>query len=111
MSRAARWPANLGIVVLNTVIVRILFPASAIGFAEYASSHQLGILNQLDLNPVFEIVVAVLVLDAAIYFQHAMSIGLTTLTDTTQMTRLPVAVSIPQVLEKSKETGIWNIAY
>lgn len=71
-SRMDRWPSNLGIVVLNTLVVRILFPAAAVGVAEYANRNQLGILNLTDLDAALEIVVAVLVLDAAIYFQHVM---------------------------------------
>ncbi|HNS55034.1 MAG TPA: hypothetical protein PKH25_09690, partial [Syntrophales bacterium] len=32
-SKAARWFANLGIVTLDTLIVRILFPVLPVGFA------------------------------------------------------------------------------
>src|SRR5690606_5809784 len=31
LGRAVRWASNLGIVVLNTLIVRLLFPAAAVG--------------------------------------------------------------------------------
>ena len=71
-SRAARWPSNIGIVVLNTLILRIIFPTAAVGVAEYASANQLGVFNQFDFGVSFEIIIAVLVLDAAIYFQHVM---------------------------------------
>jgi sterol desaturase/sphingolipid hydroxylase (fatty acid hydroxylase superfamily) len=71
-SRAARWPSNIGIVVLNTLILRIIFPTAAAGVAEYASANQLGVLNQIDFGVTLEIIIAVLVLDAAIYFQHVM---------------------------------------
>ena len=36
LSRAVRWPANIGIVAINTVLVRILFPAAAVGAASRA---------------------------------------------------------------------------
>jgi sterol desaturase/sphingolipid hydroxylase (fatty acid hydroxylase superfamily) len=71
-SRAARWPSNIGIVVLNTLILRIMFPTAAVGVAEYASANQLGVLNQFNFGITSEIIIAVLVLDAAIYFQHVM---------------------------------------
>ena len=71
-SRATRWPSNIGIVVLNTLILRVIFPTAAVGIAEYASVNQLGMLNQFNLGVIIEIIIAVLVLDAAIYFQHVM---------------------------------------
>ena len=71
-ARSERWPSNLGIVVFNTLLLRILFPAAAVGVAEYADHNQLGLLNQIDLATTLEVVIAVLVLDAAIYFQHVM---------------------------------------
>ncbi len=33
LSRWARWPANLGIVALNTALVRLLLPTTAVAFA------------------------------------------------------------------------------
>jgi sterol desaturase/sphingolipid hydroxylase (fatty acid hydroxylase superfamily) len=71
-SRSARWPSNIGIVVLNTLILRIMFPTAAVGVAEYAGANQLGVLNQYDFGITLEIIIAVLVLDVAIYFQHVM---------------------------------------
>jgi sterol desaturase/sphingolipid hydroxylase (fatty acid hydroxylase superfamily) len=43
-----------------------------VGVAEYTSANQLGILNQYDFGITFEIILAILVLDIAIYFQHVM---------------------------------------
>jgi sterol desaturase/sphingolipid hydroxylase (fatty acid hydroxylase superfamily) len=57
---------------LNTLIVRIIFPTAAAGVAEYASANHLGLLNQYNLGVTLEIIIAILVLDAAIYFQHVM---------------------------------------
>lgn len=71
-SRLQRWPSNIGIVALNTLIVRILFPAAAVGVAEYARINQLGLLNHIDLGVTVEVILAILILDAAIYFQHVM---------------------------------------
>ncbi|MCH8834344.1 MAG: sterol desaturase family protein, partial [Proteobacteria bacterium] len=31
VSRRLRWPNNLGIVALNTVLLRLVFPAAAVG--------------------------------------------------------------------------------
>ena len=33
LSRLARWPHNIGVVVVNTLIVRLAFPTAAVGLA------------------------------------------------------------------------------
>jgi len=65
-----RWPANLGIVVLDSLIVRLLFPAGAIGVALWAQQQGFGLLNMVSLTPALSITLAVVLLDLAIYLQH-----------------------------------------
>jgi sterol desaturase/sphingolipid hydroxylase (fatty acid hydroxylase superfamily) len=72
LPRRRRWPSNLGIVVLNTVIVRALFPAAAVGIALSAQSHGWGLLNQQDLPAWAGLAAGVILLDLGIYLQHAM---------------------------------------
>lgn len=67
-----RWAGNLGIVVLNTVLLRLLFPAAAVGVALVAEEGGWGVLRQFEVSPVLAFVLAVMVLDAAIYLQHVM---------------------------------------
>jgi sterol desaturase/sphingolipid hydroxylase (fatty acid hydroxylase superfamily) len=69
-TRLARWPANLGIVVLNTALVRILVPAAAVGLAVTAQEQQWGLLNQMPLPDWTAVVVGVVVFDLIIYAQH-----------------------------------------
>ena len=71
-SKGQRWFANLGITVLNTVVVRILFPAAAVGVAALAAERGWGVLNQVAAPVILTIVAAVLFLDLAIYLQHVM---------------------------------------
>jgi sterol desaturase/sphingolipid hydroxylase (fatty acid hydroxylase superfamily) len=71
-SKGSRWLANLGILVVGTIVVRILFPAAAVGMALVASERGWGLLNNLGLAPAVSIVVSVLVLDLVIYLQHVM---------------------------------------
>ena len=72
LSRRRRWPANLGIVVLNTLVVRVLFPAAAVGMALSAQTHGWGLLNQYALPAWTALVAGILLLDLAIYLQHVM---------------------------------------
>lgn len=71
-SKGSRWFANLGIMVLGTVLVRIIFPAAAVGMAFVAADRGWGLLNNLDLAPAVSIVLSVLILDLVIYLQHVM---------------------------------------
>lgn len=68
--RWQRWPANLGIVVLNTVLLRLAFPVAAMGTALAAEAHGWGLLNQLAAPLWIAIPLSVLLLDLAIYLQH-----------------------------------------
>ncbi len=71
-SRWIRWTGNLGIVVLNTVAMRLLFPAAAVGMAWFAQENGWGLFNVVDFNPLLEIVIAAVLLDMIIYFQHVL---------------------------------------
>lgn len=72
VSKAVRWANNLGLVVVNTVVLRLLFPAAAIGFTAYAASAGWGLFNQVDLPVIAELLLAVIALDLVIYVQHVM---------------------------------------
>ena len=70
IGRLVRWPNNLGLVVLNTVLVRVLFPTAAVGVALVAEARGWGLLNAVNLPAWLALVLAVLALDLAIYVQH-----------------------------------------
>jgi len=72
MPKARRWLANLGILIVNTVAVRAIAPAAAVGIALFAEQRGIGLLHGLDLPLPVEILLAVLALDLAIYLQHVM---------------------------------------
>jgi sterol desaturase/sphingolipid hydroxylase (fatty acid hydroxylase superfamily) len=71
-SKAVRWFSNLGIVGINTAIVRFLYPILAIPTAIIASEQEWGILNNLDLPEWMAVILGVLILDCIIYLQHVM---------------------------------------
>jgi sterol desaturase/sphingolipid hydroxylase (fatty acid hydroxylase superfamily) len=70
IKRLIRWPGNLAIVVLDTLAVRLAFPLAAVGAAVYASEQGWGLLNQVQVPNGVAIILSMLVLDLAIYFQH-----------------------------------------
>lgn len=72
IGRLLRWPNNLGVFALNVALVRLLFPAAAVGFAVFAGEVGWGLFNAADWPVWAETVAAVLLLDLAIYLQHRM---------------------------------------
>jgi sterol desaturase/sphingolipid hydroxylase (fatty acid hydroxylase superfamily) len=72
LSRWVRWPSNLGIVVFNTLVLRIVLPMAAVGLALLCEERGWGLLNAFALPPLLAIVLSVLLLDLAIYLQHVM---------------------------------------
>lgn len=70
--RRVRWAANLGVVVLNSVVVRLLFPVAAVGFAAIAAERGWGLLNVFELPFWLAFALSLLALDLAIYLQHVM---------------------------------------
>ena len=71
-TRLTRWPSNLGIVVLNTALLRILLPATAVSLALLGTHRAWGLLNNLPLPSWTTVVASVILLDLAIYLQHVM---------------------------------------
>jgi len=72
VSKARRWASNLGIVFLNSALLRIIFPATAVTVAVLAQERGWGLLNQHDVPFALAVVASVVALDLAIYLQHVM---------------------------------------
>lgn len=70
VSKSLRWLNNLGLFALNSIVLRLLFPAAAVGIALSVGEMGWGLFNLLALPFWFEAVAAVLLLDLAIYLQH-----------------------------------------
>ena len=69
-SRLMRWPSNVGIIALDTAIVRIVLPATATGLAVIGAERRWGLLNQLPMPGWASVIASVILLDLAIYLQH-----------------------------------------
>ena len=72
LGRGVRWLNNLGLVALNTIILRILFPAAAVGAAVLADSQGWGLFNQWAVPYALAVVISVIALDLIVYLQHVM---------------------------------------
>jgi len=71
--RPWRWPTNLTLVALNTLIIRALLPLTAVGMAVIAEQRGWGLLHAVGPIPsVLAVPVAIVLLDLAIYLQHVL---------------------------------------
>lgn len=68
--RAQRWPANLGIIVVDSVVLRLVFPILAVGAAGLADIHHWGLFHWLHAPFWLACLASLLLLDLAIYTQH-----------------------------------------
>src|SRR5260370_12019879 len=70
IGRGWRWPNNLGVVLVDTLLVRILFPTTAIGLALIGEARGFGLFNVIALPALVGVAASLIVLDLAIYLQH-----------------------------------------
>jgi len=72
LTRRARWPHNIAIVVLNTLLVRALVPTALVGMALHAEARGWGLLGGSRLSAWILVPLCIVLLDLAIYLQHVM---------------------------------------
>ena len=73
VSKANRWFTNLAIVVLDSILVRLLFPAAAVGLALWAEFEQIGLFNLIEAPLWMSILISFIVLDFAVWLSHVLS--------------------------------------
>lgn len=71
-SKQRRWFANIGIIAVNTVFIRLFFSAGAVGIAIFVSERNWGVLNNISAPYWLAVILSVLFLDFVIYLQHVM---------------------------------------
>ncbi len=72
LPRAQRWPANLALVLINTVLLRLLVPITAVGWATIGEQRGWGVLNLWSGAEWLRLLLAVVLLDLVIYLQHVL---------------------------------------
>lgn len=68
--RRVRWPANLGLVVLGALAVRLVAGGAAVSAAVFAVDRGVGVFHWWPVPPWAAWLATLLVLDFAIYLQH-----------------------------------------
>jgi sterol desaturase/sphingolipid hydroxylase (fatty acid hydroxylase superfamily) len=71
-SKTNRWFANLTIIWINAVVVRLLLPILPVGLAFLAQKNGWGLLNNFAATYWLAVISGVIVLDLVIYLQHVM---------------------------------------
>ena len=72
LGRRTRWSGNIGIVILDAVLVRLVFLITAVGLALVAEARGWGLFYVLDLPTWVSVPLAVMALDLAVYLQHVL---------------------------------------
>lgn len=69
--RVRRWPTNIGLVAIDTLLIRMLAPGLTIAAAVLADRRGWGLFTSFDALPTWVIVVlCIVLLDCFIYWQH-----------------------------------------
>lgn len=69
-TRWQRWVKHLSLGVVSQLCIKLVFPIMAVGVAIVIESKHIGILNQISMPYVLKVMLGVLCMDLAIYWQH-----------------------------------------
>jgi sterol desaturase/sphingolipid hydroxylase (fatty acid hydroxylase superfamily) len=72
ISRSLRWPNNIGLLIVDTLALRLVAPGAAVAIAVLAEARGWGLLNYFNVALAASVPLGLLILDLAIYGQHAM---------------------------------------
>jgi sterol desaturase/sphingolipid hydroxylase (fatty acid hydroxylase superfamily) len=71
-SKPLHWLNNLGLVFVNSLLLRFVAPLGGIGVAAWAESQGWGLFHTVSVANWLAVLASVVLLDLAIYFQHVM---------------------------------------
>jgi sterol desaturase/sphingolipid hydroxylase (fatty acid hydroxylase superfamily) len=72
ISKPLRWANNLALVFLNSFVLRLVFPAAAVGMAAVTAQNSWGLFNSYPVPAWLAVLASVIVLDFFIWLQHVM---------------------------------------
>lgn len=73
VSKTNRWFTNIAIVIIDSALVRLLFPAAAVGLALWAQTQGIGLFNVVEVPIWIAALVSIVVLDFAVWLSHVLS--------------------------------------
>ena len=71
--RSRRWFANLGVLVVSSVVLRLVFPLAAVGTAVWAQAKGIGLFQMLAIPAWSAGIAAFVILDFAVWLEHVAS--------------------------------------
>jgi sterol desaturase/sphingolipid hydroxylase (fatty acid hydroxylase superfamily) len=71
-SKPLHWLNNLGLVSVNSILLRFVAPLGGIGVAAWADAQGWGLFHRVAVPEWLAVLASVVLLDLAIYFQHVM---------------------------------------
>jgi sterol desaturase/sphingolipid hydroxylase (fatty acid hydroxylase superfamily) len=72
VGRWPRWPGNLGISIVDALLVRLLLPTASVGAALVTADHRFGLLYLANAPPLLAGVLGFVMLDLVVYLQHVL---------------------------------------
>lgn len=69
-ARLQRWQTNIGVIITDTAVVRLLFPVLPVSLAATAQARGWGLFNLLGMSGWIELFAGLALLDLIIYLQH-----------------------------------------
>ena len=73
LPKGRRWFSNISIVIIDSLVVRLLFPTALVGVALWSESMGFGLFNIFNIPPLLAGFFCILVLDFAVWFSHLLS--------------------------------------
>lgn len=70
VAKLPRWQTNIGVIITDTMTVRLLFPVAPVSLAATAQAHGWGLFNLAGIAGWIELIAGLLILDLIIYLQH-----------------------------------------
>ncbi|MBV6656275.1 MAG: sterol desaturase family protein [Devosiaceae bacterium] len=72
-ARGRRWLTNWGMLIVDSIVLRVIFPAAAVGVALWAEAAGFGLFNVISVPPILAALVVIVVLDFAVWLEHVVS--------------------------------------
>lgn len=73
VSKVKRWANNLGLTLFNSLVLQLVFAGSIVSTASYVTTHQLGVLNLVDLPPWVKLLATLAFMDFMLYVWHLLN--------------------------------------